>query len=602
MAINEDNPTKRFFKRFSKSPIGTLNYYFNIRRIKWYTKRFLGRIKYHDKPEEFKLFEKLRVENLKKVQIGDITKNCLITNANSSFTTKPIKINKNNKLYLSIRIKKQLKKGVILRIRVNKDIIISKNIFPELYKNKDWIDFKIDLDKYKNKSIKINFSTKSKNKLPKRTEKDSIIWSEPILLKKSDNPNILLISIDGCRADHLSLYGYARNTTPNINKLAKEGIIFNNAFSNNLWTFLSHNTLFTGLYPSTYEELSKNNEIKINNIPKVLRKFDYINYAYTSHFRLRSEAFGNGFDYFVHNQCNKESNKGVATDITNKTISFLDEIRDDNPMFVFLHFFDTHEPYDPPNPFYTYFNKLYKGETDGYDFSKFIIKENEGKKSGLTEEIIDNMIDLYDSTIAYVDSEIGNIINKLKNLKLYENTMIIIIGDHGEEFKERLKFKRNKMLNEAITKVPLIIKLPNKKLGKVKKEMAQLVDIFPTIMRTVNNSEKMNQIQGKCLFDKNKTDFVMSEKTITYNNDIYYLSIKYNNFRYLYSTKVDIFKKNNLNKAKKECSEKLFNIKKDPFEENNLINKSKEEMIVMRKRRDNFLNKQIETLEKLKER
>lgn len=266
---------------------------------------------------------------------------------------------------------------------------------------------------------------------------------------------IVLISIDTCRADYLSCYGYPRKTTPNIDDLAKEGILFENVISPVPLTLPGHASMLTGTIPP-YHGVHNNTDYKLASsnvtLAERLKEAGYTTSAFISAFVLDSQfGLNQGFDTYNddfedrHMAANISERK--AAEVSRLGAGWLENNRD-RDFFLFLHYYDPHNPYEPPQPFSTdYAGNLYAGE------------------------------------IAYTDHCIGQIIAKLKELALYESTLIIVTGDHGEMLGEHGEKDHGFFIYQSAIKVPLIFKLPRPGRTKTVSSPVGLIDILPTVCR-----------------------------------------------------------------------------------------------------------------------
>ena len=281
--------------------------------------------------------------------------------------------------------------------------------------------------------------------------------------------NILLISIDTCRADYLSCYGCPRPTTPNIDAVAEEGILFTNTFTPVPLTLPGHSSMLTGTIP-LYHKVHANSGYCLAGfnltLAEVLRKYRYKTAGIIGEFVLDSQfGLAQGFDTY-NDQFLGEREPGFEYERRAKEVSqlaekWLDEHTGDGNFFLFLHYFDPHHEYIPPEPFAsTYADDPYAGE------------------------------------IAYTDHCIGSIMNKLKQLKLYDSTLIIITGDHGECFGEHGEYTHGYFIYNPSIKVPLIFKPAGGNVPKKIKAIASLIDIVPTVLGYIG-VRVPPQVQGK---------------------------------------------------------------------------------------------------------
>lgn len=382
---------------------------------------------------------------------------------------------------------------------------------------------KISLSDYQGKKVKISFITesseseeKSQNKnLTRRSEPS--FWVNPVIYKKADGesrirkdePNIILISVDTLRADHLGCYGYSRDTSPTIDQLAKEGVLFVNTYSHSPTTLPSHMSMLTSLYPTNHgvytvslgRSLREGQKLdpSIVTLPDLLRSKNYFTTAITGGGQVSSYyGFSKGFDCYQENKGNLLED--TAESLFEKTAHWINNNRD-KKFFLFLHTYQVHTPYVPPSPYdRMYLNKKAKWK-EGYLIE--ILEERQGKYSKLTNDEKENLISLYDGEIRYADEYfIKPLIAELKKLNLYDQTMIIITSDHGEEFYEHKGWEHGHSLYNELIRVPLIIKFPHDKFkGKTVESVARIIDIVPTILGETNIGYRDNNFDGNSLLD-----------------------------------------------------------------------------------------------------
>ncbi|MHC4457200.1 MAG: sulfatase, partial [Planctomycetota bacterium] len=283
-----------------------------------------------------------------------------------------------------------------------------------------------------------------------------------------DIRQILLISIDTCRADHLSCYGYFRKTTPNIDEIAQEGFIFRNAITPVPLTLPSHSSMLTGTIPS-YHGVHDNEGYKLDEsnitLAEILRENGFRTGAIISAFVMDSQfGLDQGFesynDKFEEEIANNLIVQRRGGEVSRFAVDWLDEHKDEK-FFLFLHYYDPHSRYEPPEPFAS----LYKE-------------------------------DLYAGEVAYADYCIGQVINKLKELGLYDSALIIITSDHGEMLGEHNEFTHGYYIYQSAIKVPLIIKLPGQKKSLWIERLAGLIDIVPSICNMLGVKVPQG-VQGK---------------------------------------------------------------------------------------------------------
>lgn len=385
--------------------------------------------------------------------------------------------------------------------------------------------------------------------------------------KRRKKTNIILVVIDTLRADHLSCYGYQRNTTPNIDAFAGQSIVWKNAISSAPWTLPSVASMLTSQYPSAMGMYDKITTIDANvpTLPEMLKQNNYTTHGIVSHALLSARlGFGRGFDHY-----DEESlfgHQGISSPlVTNKAASFLKQ-KHKNPFFLFLHYFDPHYDYLLHKKYNFY--KSYKGTVK----SGHPILDLWKIRHNLSKDDIKYLASLYDSEIAFTDEYIGVLLNELKKQGLYDDSVIIITSDHGEEFMERGWIGHTTTLHQELIRVPLIIKFPGHK-ARIIDSPVGLVDIVPTLCQYLG-LKVPDSLDGKALLDftldKPKTRGpVFSE---TFNPQVHqpetvkpiaFRSIVLGDHKLIFDQ---------ITKAKQ-----IYNLSEDPHERNNLSQQQSKE-------------------------
>ena len=307
--------------------------------------------------------------------------------------------------------------------------------------------------------------------------------------REGGRPNILLISIDTLRADHLGCYGYDRPTSPNIDSLARKGVLFEDAFSPASWTLPGHMSIFTSLYPS-FHKLTHNamlGNLRLDSsertITELLRGLGYRTASFVTHpFLAAAWGFDRGFDLYVR----KETGLANAAEQTERALRWLEwhlyhERRGLEPsgFFLFLHYIDPHETYKAPQPFRDRYTGSYEGQLRPDDHLVTVFLENDFE----SQADYQYTLALYDGEISYVDHEIGRLLRSLDDLGLLDSTVIVLTSDHGEEFKEHGGMGHATTVYAEQLHVPLIISYPaGIAAGQRVSSQASLVDIYPTLL------------------------------------------------------------------------------------------------------------------------
>jgi arylsulfatase A-like enzyme/cytochrome c-type biogenesis protein CcmH/NrfG len=275
-------------------------------------------------------------------------------------------------------------------------------------------------------------------------------------------PDVFLITIDTLRADHLHCYGSNRVQTPTLDNLSEEGIRFSQAFTPSPITNTSHATILTGLLPSFHgvTDFGVPLATTLPTAAVLLKGRGYRTAAFIGSVILDSRSLAPGFDRgfdFYDNFPEHSSSKTRWDTVERRGMTVVQHAEawlSSHPAgarFVWVHLYDPHDPYEPPPPF----SRIYKD-------------------------------DLYDGEIAYADSVLGKFVRYLKSHGWYENSVVVVVGDHGEGLGEHNEKTHGIFLYDSTTHVPLILKLPGRlDRGRVVGQQVRTTDVLPTILDVV---------------------------------------------------------------------------------------------------------------------
>ena len=314
-------------------------------------------------------------------------------------------------------------------------------------------------------------------------------------------PNVLLISIDTLRPDHLTCYGYGRDTTPFLDSLAKRGVVFENAFAQASWTLPSHMSLMTSTYPHTHrvEDEDRTLPAGIPTLAEALDGAGYRTIGFVTWIYLSARfGFGRGFDRYEEILPSGALDDALehaanADDVVTKVIGSWDPtVEKETPFFLFLHFFDPHLNYSPPIEYARAFgDSLVDGRLGRYDYLKTYIKGLHPEPPPVPEAVLRGALSLYDAEIRFVDDQLRRLFVHLDSEGLLENTIIIVTSDHGEEFGEHGSLEGHQWtLYDEVLRVPLIVVFPESTpfptggSGRWT-QLVQSLDIAPTILDVV---------------------------------------------------------------------------------------------------------------------
>ncbi len=314
-------------------------------------------------------------------------------------------------------------------------------------------------------------------------------------------PNVVLITVESVRADHVGCYGFSQPTTPHLDDLAREGTVFENAHAVTSWTLSSHATLFTGLYPSAHQVQRPRDRLgdSYTTLAEVLREDGYQTAGFVSGpFLRKPHNLDQGFEIYDDSP-SSETQETAHGDITNPAIEqllsrFLTDGRDKaRPFFLFAYLWDPHYDYLPPAPYDTLFTP---GDAEPFDVTRF--EQNGLIRPGMTPGALDYLVSQYDGEIRCTDDLLGRLFDLLRGEGLWENTLVIVTADHGEEFFDHgEKGHKNNLYTESVH-VPLVIKWPGDIPPRRDGRLAGLIDLYPTVAEAAG-IPLSSDIQGKSL-------------------------------------------------------------------------------------------------------
>jgi arylsulfatase A-like enzyme len=327
------------------------------------------------------------------------------------------------------------------------------------------------------------------------------------LLLPRERPNIILISIDSLRPDHVGCYGYGRNTSPTMDLLAREGALFETAVSSTSWTLPAHAALLTSLPDRVHgcmDDLKWLDGTR-TTLAEALKAAGYRTAGFFSGPYLHpSFGFSQGFESY--HDCTSYSKRSVELiksgglindkigqlsmdlmnlsheDITNPIVladvkSWLEK-RPEGPFFLFIHLWDVHYDYVAPPPYDTLFDPTYKGPVNGRNVLRLYKKPAEW-----TDADVEHLKALYDGEIRFADDTIGQILSEVDRHGLKEKSILAVTSDHGEAFYEHGLQGHRWTLHEEELRIPLILRYPRSiPAGRRLKDPVGIIDIAPTLL------------------------------------------------------------------------------------------------------------------------
>ena len=316
--------------------------------------------------------------------------------------------------------------------------------------------------------------------------------------------NIVLITLDAARADHFSSYGYGRPTTPNIDRLAARGVLFENAIAPSSWTLPSHASILNGLLPHQHgadEGLPASPAVR--NLPEILNARGYETAGFNTNTLYGQAAWGlgHGFDTYRDYKDSFRYNLALtvagrvllqpvyerwvrydlfcrrnAEDMTDAVLRWRARKRN-RPFFLFVHYFEPHDSYLPPRPYDRRFGRMSNELARRVSFGRALVPDRP-----FTDNEQRDIIAAYDNGLAYADEQIGRLLHELEASPEGRNTYIIVTADHGEAFGEHGSYGHGWTLHREVLHVPLIIAGPGVPSGLRISRVARTRELFPTVI------------------------------------------------------------------------------------------------------------------------
>jgi len=308
---------------------------------------------------------------------------------------------------------------------------------------------------------------------------------EPSLAAAERPPNILIYLIDCLRADHLGTYGYDRGVSPRIDRFARDSVVFEHLAAAASWTRPAVASLLTGLTPQAHGTRGDRTALSgsVPVIQEILRAEGYVTAAVITNGVVSSKfGFGRGFDDFRYLPEQHEKNPEIheLSDRVNEEIfDWLGGRDAARPFFMYVHTTDPHAPYLPRSPY----RERFAAATDPAIGLHPAVESLTRGRTVAGPGVRQGLMDLYDGEIAFNDEHFGRLLDRLESEGLYDDTLIVLTADHGEEFEDHGRWEHGLSLYQEMLHVPLVVKLPaGRNAGLRRAEQVSQIDIAPTLL------------------------------------------------------------------------------------------------------------------------
>jgi arylsulfatase A-like enzyme len=308
------------------------------------------------------------------------------------------------------------------------------------------------------------------------------------------SPNILLLVVDSLRSDHLGLAGYDRPTSQTLDSLAMRGVAFSSSAAQAPWTEPSVASLLTGRYPSSAFHKSftavpgRGERVPavalgegVLALPAMLSARGYVSAAFSASGMVNHQILGLQAE-FAHFDAGVQCTRGdCAARINARVLEWLSN-GDSRPWFCYVHYMDVHHPYEAPSEYVTRFRR---GSAELPRTDHVWMKRV--RQEGLSAQELTHLVDMYDAEIAYLDDQIGHLLNELSRRGMGDELLVVVCSDHGDEFNEHGGVSHGHTLYEELTRCPLVFVWPNRVPARgVLDCWVANVDIVPTVLDLVD--------------------------------------------------------------------------------------------------------------------
>jgi arylsulfatase A-like enzyme len=366
----------------------------------------------------------------------------------------------------------------------------------------------------------------------------------PAMAQGKRPPNIILLVMDTVRADHVSLYGYDRETTPNLREFARGATMYSRAFAASDYTLPSLGAMFTGRFPTSHGAHTEDPRLhadraigdmamagRMITLPEILSDAGYATAAVVANYGFLSPRYGldQGFDTYAvpFPGCAPSSasfgiRRVLASVVPAITVPDRDAVFSNaalvndeiaqilrrvgaaaRPFFLFVDYMDAHWPYAPPAPY----DRRFPGRDPSFDEDSYVkLKRSVMKREQvLPAKTRAHLISQYDGGIAFLDHQIGALLDDLKARGLYDDSLIVVTADHGESFGDRQLMEHNVSVYQEQIAVPLIVKYPGQTAGRVVSTPVSGADFTPTVLELLR-LPVLGGTQGRSLMDETSAD------------------------------------------------------------------------------------------------
>jgi len=309
--------------------------------------------------------------------------------------------------------------------------------------------------------------------------------------------NVIIVAFDGLQTRHLRAYGYWLDTTPNLDKFLAQSYLFRHTISPSSWTVPTFMSVFTSMYPSEHQvtnkyshyDLTRNNVVLTNlkkltpaavTMAEILKNQGYKTAGFTGDAGVKGAfGFSQGFDEYYDAQAFGGLDQSIP-----RALDWLKQNKNQK-FLMFLHGYDVHGQYAPPDGFdYRYVDQSYRGPFTGSPVEQARLREEglAGQRLNLTPDDVKFWRAAYDEKISRADQQFGEFLSQLSSLGVLDNTVVVLMSDHGTEFYEHQRFDHGHTLYGELVETLFAVHVPRQSSGKVLNDQVSTIDIMPTVL------------------------------------------------------------------------------------------------------------------------
>jgi arylsulfatase A-like enzyme len=409
------------------------------------------------------------------------------------------------------------------------------------------------------------------------------------------SPSVYIIVMDALSAEYMGCYGDTTDASPNVDRFAQESVLFESAYSQSASTVPSTASLMTGTRATTHR-LSSRTKLRrdLPTMAEILSDAGFKRSGFIGNPHAGAAALGldRGFDPCVQvyalpklqetRPLEETSNFRVAWpgDINEQVIAALPGFKKKG-QFAYIHYLQPHKPYDPPAKYVERFDPDKAGacKCGGQSWMKLHEKFVEANRTGhVSSTDLAHLMAQYRATLSYVDQAFGELVRELKKAGLYDDALIILSSDHGDAFFDHHRFGHNVHLYDDMVRIPLIVKFPRSDEIKPRRlrSLVETVDVMPTVLDFLN-LDPPDELEGESLLPlmMGVTDKLENPEVVMSTHDLRKHAIRLGDYKFIFSSEED---------------QELYNLIKDPREQDNLFAKDKEKSALLRKRLEQIID------------